>query len=176
MKCVEYGTSCSSLVIGAAFLLYTAAPALASGDFHHAVQPPGSGVSTGTCMTTAGSYSVSTDLQKTSSKTFADVTGTAISFNQGTAGCVEVSFSAEAATMPREILATQAVLDGSTVCLPGDNLFASDSPSDDLAAHAMNYICPGVTSGNHTVKIQFKSRFGAKVALDYRTTIVRYAQ
>jgi len=33
-----------------------------------------------------------------------------------------------------------------------------------------------VTAGNHTVKVQFRSRFGGQVAIDYRTTIVRYAQ
>jgi hypothetical protein len=38
----------------------------------------------------------------------------------------------------------------------------------------MNYICPSVSAGDHTAKIQFRSRFGGKVALDYRTTIVRY--
>ena len=40
----------------------------------------------------------------------------------------------------------------------------------------MNYICPGVTAGSHAIKVQFRSRFGGQVALDYRTTIVRYAQ
>ena len=40
----------------------------------------------------------------------------------------------------------------------------------------MNYICTGVSAGNHAVKIQYKSRYGGKVALDYRTTIVRYGK
>ena len=38
----------------------------------------------------------------------------------------------------------------------------------------MNYICPNVAQGSHTAKIQFRSRFGGTVVLDYRTTIVRY--
>src|SRR6185503_17301819 len=107
-------------------------------------------------------------------RTYKDVTGTTVSFTQGTAGCAEVSFTAEAATTPGELLLTQAVLDGKTICTPAGNIFASDSPSSDLADHAMNYICPSVSAGAHTAKIQFRSRFGGKVALDYRTTIVRY--
>lgn len=173
MKCVSSrATSLSLLMSTAAFCM--AAPAFAA-DFHHTGQPNAPAISSGVCTTTAEAFSQSTTLQTTASKAFTDVSGTSVSFAQGAAGCVEVSFSSEAATMPREILVTQVVLDGSTVCMPSDNLFASDSPSGDLAAHAMNYICPSVTGGSHSVKVQFRSRFGAKVALDYRTTIVRYA-
>jgi hypothetical protein len=68
------------------------------------------------------------------------------------------------------------VLDSGAVCMPGDNLFASDSPSGDLANRAMNYICPNVAPGNHTVKVQFRSRFGGTVVLDYRTIVVRYVK
>lgn len=157
-----------------AFSLGSAIPALALSARHDPMdsQPPG--VNTGTCTSGTASYSVSTDLQTTNSKTYKDVTGTSISFRQGSAGCVEVSFSGEGAATPGELLLTQAVIDGKTVCLPGGNVFASDSPSSDVADHAMNYICPSVSAGNHSVKLQFRSRFGGKVALDYRTTIVRY--
>jgi hypothetical protein len=79
------------------------------------------------------------------------------------------------ATNPGDISVTEALGDG-TVCTPAGNLFASDSPSGDLADHAMNDICPNVSAGAHTAKLQFRSRVGGKVALDYRTTIVRYAQ
>ncbi|HEY1961049.1 MAG TPA: hypothetical protein VGG69_01420 [Rhizomicrobium sp.] len=161
-------------VVGAAFLLSVAAPALAAPQWHEKAQAPQPSVSSGECVTNAANYKVSTDLQKSSSKQFRDVSGTAISFTQGTAGCAEVDFSAEAATNPGQILVTRVVLDGSTVCMPGDNLFASDSPSGDLADRAMNYICPSVSAGGHTAKVQFRSRFGGTVTLDYRTTIVRY--
>jgi len=174
MKYQHNGAVCSGVVAAAAFFLATIPPVFAA-NYNHSGQPLVPGVTTGTCTTTQESYSVSTDLQTTSSKTFTDVEGTPISFTQGAAGCVEVSFSSEAATMPNEILVTQVVLDTGTVCTPGDNLFASDSPSGDLSAHEMNYICPTVAAGSHSVKVQFRSRFGSKVALDYRTTIVRYA-
>lgn len=165
-----------SLIAGAALLIATALPAAAEVRQHESKQPLSPNISTGACLLTGMKYSVSTDLQKTGSRTFRDVTGTSISFTQSQAGCVEVDFTAEAAATPNELLVTEAVLDGTTACLPADNIFASDSPSSDLAAHAMNYICPGVTAGSHAIKVQFRSRFGGQVALDYRTTIVRYAQ
>jgi hypothetical protein len=159
-------------VFASAALLFAAAPALALPDHHDLAQKPAAPIS-GTCTSGASAYSVSTDLQTTSSKSYKDVTGTTVSFTQGTAGCAEVSFSAEAATVPGELLLTQVLLDG-TPCTPAGNIFASDSPSNDLADHAMNYICSSVAAGAHTAKVQFRSRFGHKVALDYRTTVVRY--
>ena len=168
--------SAGSLLASGALLVTMALPASAEVRQHESKQPLSPNISTGACLLTGMKYSVSTDLQKTGSRQFRDATGTSVSFTQSQAGCVEVDFSAEAAATPNELLVTQVVLDGSTVCLPADNVFASDSPSSDLAAHAMNYICPSVTAGNHTVKVQFRSRFGGQVALDYRTTIVRYAQ
>lgn len=168
--------SAGSLVAGAALLVTVALPATAEIRQHESKQPLPPNVSTGSCLLTGMKYSVSTDLQKTASRAFRDVTGTAIAFTQSQTSCVEVDFSAEAAATPNELLVTEVVLDGSAACLPADNIFASDSPSSDLAAHAMSYICPGVTAGNHTIKVQFRSRFGGQVALDYRTTIVRYAQ
>lgn len=168
--------SAGSLLAGAAWLVTAVSPAMAEVRQHESKQTLSPDISTGACLLTGMKYSVSTDLQKTASRTYRDVTGTSVSFTQSKAGCVEADFSAEAAATPNELLVTQAVLDGSTICLPADSIFASDSPSSDLAAHAMNYICPNVTAGNHTIKVQFRSRFGGQVALDYRTTILRYAQ
>ncbi|HWY15559.1 MAG TPA: hypothetical protein VNX86_10530 [Rhizomicrobium sp.] len=164
-----------SLASGAALLLCLAPPAFASTYPHSPEAPVAPGVSTGACTESTASYSVSTDLQSTFKKSFVTVSGTTLNFSQGATGCVEVSFSGEVATAPGEILLTRVVLDGSTVCLPSDNLFGSEGTTDNPADHAMNYICPNVSSGAHNVKVQFASRFGAKVSLDYRTTIVRYA-
>jgi hypothetical protein len=175
MTCVTTNAARASLLASAALVLFTV-PAFALVARHDpAERPPVSGASTGTCTEGAAAYSESTDLQTTNSKSYRDVSGTGVAFTQGSAGCVEVSFSAEAATVPGELLLTRAVIDGSTICIPAGNIFASDSPSSDLADHAMNYICPTVGAGNHTAKVQFRSRFGGKVAIDFRTTIVRYA-
>jgi len=165
--------SSAALLASADSLLFLS-PALAA-DPHAKAQPLPPAVSSGSCSENTAAYSASTDLQKSSSRNYRDVTGTSVTFTQGAPGCVEVSFTAEGAATPRELLVTRALLDGKE-CLPTDNIFASDSPSSDLADHGMNYICPNVATGSHTAKIQFRSRFGHPVALDYRTTIVRYAQ
>lgn len=171
MTCVNLSARNFSAIAGAAFFLATA-PAFALTDHHDSNQKPAPPVS-GICTSGASAYSVATTLQTTSSKSYRDVSGTGVPFTQGTAGCVEVSFTAEAATVPGELLLTRVLLDGN-LCAPSGNIFASDSPSSDLADHAMNYFCSNVAAGNHTVKVQFRSRFGSKVALDYRTTAVRY--
>lgn len=160
-------------ILGTAVLLSTVAPALAATDFHNAERP--SAVVTGTCTEGAAAYSVATGPQSTNRTTWTTVTGTTVSFAQGSAGCVEVSFSGETATVPGDNLLARVLLDGKTVCDPTDNLFGAEGNSDNPADRAMNYICPSVSAGSHKVSVQFASRFGAKVAVDYRTTIVRFA-
>src|SRR3954465_8898953 len=98
----------AGLLAGAVFLA-SAAPALALADRHDVAQHKPAGASTGTCAGGANAYSVSTDLQTTNARNYRDVTGTTISFTQGAAGCAEVSFTAEGATTPGELLLTQAV-------------------------------------------------------------------
>jgi len=166
-----------SLIFASALLLSSALPALAEiQNFHQAPQSASQpAVTTGSCTTGAEAYSVATTPQSTFSKTFSIVTGTTVSFTEGTAGCVEVSFSAETITARDEVMLTQAVLDGSTLCIPGDNLFSTSAPAGYPATHAMNYICPSVSAGNHSITMQFASYYGSKVWLDYRTTVVRYA-
>jgi len=162
-----------SLILGSIFPLLMA-PSAQAADFHDTKLP--SVVTTGTCTEGAAAYSVSTDFQSTSKTSWTTLTGTTLSFTQGSAGCVEVSFSGEAGTVPGENLLVRVLLDGSTVCTPTNNLFGAEGNSDAPADRAMNYICPSVSTGAHTVKVQFASRFGTKVGLDYRTTIVRYAK
>ncbi|HEX3431671.1 MAG TPA: hypothetical protein VHT03_12375 [Rhizomicrobium sp.] len=161
-----------SLLLGSVLLLPLAPPSLAA-NLHKIEQPPG--VATGTCTEGAAGYSVATGVQSTSRTSWTTVTGSTLSFTQGSAGCIEVSFSGETATAPGENLLARVVLDGTTVCSPTDNLFGAEGNSDNPADRTMNYICPTVTAGAHKVAVQFASRFGTKVALDYRTTIVRYA-
>jgi hypothetical protein len=160
------------MILGAALLL-GAAPAFAFPDRHDSSNKLAAPIS-GTCASGASAYSVSTDVQTTGSRTYRDVTGTSVSFTQGSSGCAEVSFSAEAAAVPGELMLTRVLFDGAKICAPADNILASDSPSGDLADHAMNYICGNVPAGNHTITLQFRSRFGHRVAIGYRTTIVRF--
>ncbi|HLY04978.1 MAG TPA: hypothetical protein VKR31_04450 [Rhizomicrobium sp.] len=164
--------ACRNLLLGSAFLAPMAVPAPAT-DFHDNHQP--AATTAGTCTESAAGYSVSTAFQATSSTNWTTVNGTTLSFKQGTTGCVEVSFTAEAGTVPGDNLLVRVVRDAGTVCTPTNNLFGAQGSSDNPADRAMNFICPSVPAGSHTVKIQFASRFGRKVGLDYRTTIVRYA-
>jgi hypothetical protein len=162
-----------SLILGSALLVAMAPPALAT-DFHNNAQP--ANTTSGTCTEGAAGYSVSTGFQSTSRTSWTTVNGTTLSFQQGSAGCVEVSFSAEAGTWPGDNLLARVVLDSGTVCAPTNNFFGAEGNSDNPADRAMNFICPSVSAGGHTVKVQFASRFGGKVGLQYRTTIVRYAR
>jgi hypothetical protein len=173
MTCLDMRPGRACLLAGAALFLFTA-PALALADRHDPAAKPPAGVTTGTCTSGAIAYSVATDFQTTRSGTYRDVPGTSVSFMQGASGCAEVSFSGEAATTPGELMLVRVFLDNNMLCMPAGNIFASDSPSSDLADRAMNYLCPTVGAGNHTVRVQWRSRFGGKVALDFRTTIVRY--
>ena len=165
-----------SLILGSALSLPMAAAAadLNASDFHDTRAPAVSPA--GTCAENAAGYSVSTSFQSTRSTGWTTVNGTTLSFTQGAAGCVEVSFSGEAGTFPGENLVVRVVLDSGTICSPNNNLFGAEGNSDAPADRAMNYICPSVAKGAHSVKVQFASRFGTKVGLDYRTTIVRYAK
>ena len=161
-----------TLILGSALASSMAVPALAAG-FHDTKTP--AVAATGTCTESAAGYSVSTAFQSTSKTSWTTVNGTTLSFKQGSAGCVEVSFSAETGTLPGDNLLARVVLDSSTVCTPTNNLFGAEGNSDNPADRAMNFICPSVSAGSHSVKVQFASRFGAKVGIEYRTTIVRYA-
>lgn len=167
-------SACRSLIlIISSTLPFLMASPVPAADFHDSQQP--AVPTAGTCTESAAGYSVSTAFQTTSRTTWTTVNGTTLSFNQGSAGCVEVSFSAEAGTVPGDNLLARVVLDTSTICTPTNNLFGAQGNSDNPADRAMNFICPSVSAGSHTVKVQFASRFGRKVGLDYRTTIVRYA-
>lgn len=162
---------CRSLILILGSTL--AVPAVAA-SFHDTQQPT-AGVTTGTCTESAAGYSISTAFQSTRSKSWTTVNGTTLSFKQGSAGCVEVSFSAETGTLPGDNLLTRVVLDNETACAPTNNFFGAEGNSDNPADRAMNFICPSVSAGSHNVKVQFASRFGGKVGIEYRTTIVRYA-
>ena len=102
-----------------------------------------------------------------------------VTFTQGgsTASCIIVSFSGEAGAPENSWMNLRALLDG-IVCQPNAVQFVrSNATATDQAARAMNFICPDVAPGSHTVRLQFgPSGSGQEVYLDYRTTIVQYAR
>ena len=162
-----------TLVLGSVLLSAMAAPALAAG-FHDDMPPVAR--ATGTCTENAAGYSVATSFQSTNRTSWTTVNGTLVSFRPASAGCVEVSFSAETGTLPGDNLLARVLLDNRTVCTPTNNLFGAQGNSDNPADRAMNFICPSVSAGSHNVRVQFASRFGAKVGIQFRTTIVRFGR
>jgi hypothetical protein len=162
-----------SLAGGAALLL--SVPSIAGKAEHDASSR--AAVAFGGCTPNAVKFKVSTLFQSTTSTSPVDVSETTLNFGQGgtSASCAIVSFSSEASAAANEVMLVDAVLDGSTICSPGGNFFVrSNSVATDLADRAMNYVCPDVAPGKHSVKIQFRSGGGGQVALDFRTTLAHF--
>ena len=133
----------------------------------------------GGCAPTALRYVTVTTGITTTSTSFVTVSGTTINFVQGgtTAKCVIVSFSAMADAVASNVMIVQAVLDGNTIipCQPGATDFAASfATATPRSAHTMNFVCPNVAPGNHSIKMQYVSVYGGAVSLDHRTMIVHY--
>jgi|GEM_PF-4625333 len=129
------------------------------------------------CPLNQAAVVVSTDSRSTTSVVLVDVPESSVRFVQGgtQARCVVVSFSAEAAAAPNDLMVVQAVLDGTIVCQPGSNFFVrSNATATDVAARTMNFVCAEVTPGAHKLKLQFRSRSGGVVQLGFRTLVVHY--
>jgi hypothetical protein len=113
----------------------------------------------------------------TTSQTFVNVASTKISFVQGgsKAGCVAVTFAAEAESAANEIMVVHALLDDVTPCSPDivDFVGSSTAATSD-AARSMTFICPAVAPGSHSIRMQYLSDGGGMVTLTRRTTIVYY--
>ena len=137
-------------------------------------------IAAGNCVATATKYKVSITEESTTSGNFVTVGDTVIDFNQGGSGksCVIVSFSAAATAGVSETMIVRALLDGTTACLPAINVFVRGNATAiaPLADHAMNFVCPSVAPGSHTVKMQFGTANGTKVTLLGRTMLVHYVK
>jgi hypothetical protein len=114
--------------------------------------------------------------QFTSSTTFVNVFQAKIVFPQGGAGasCVIVHFSARAFAFGTRTMNVRAVLDGSTIALPGEMAFATNDGANGFS-RAVQFIFPSVAPGSHSVQIQFRSLSGESVAMGRHSTIVQYA-
>ena len=129
------------------------------------------------CQVNHAAIMVSTAGHSTTSNGYVDVTESGVRFVQGGTkpGCIIVSFSAEAGAAANETMVVQPVLDGTTVCEPGENFFVPSNASVTHAgARAMNYVCTDVTPGVHRLKMRFRSFGGQPVTLSYRTLIVHH--
>ena len=74
-----------------------------------------------------------------------------------------------------ETLRVQPLLAGTTICAPSDNIFDLDNPTKPVD-RGMNFICPNVAPGPHSIVMQFRSNGGGTVGIANRTTIVHYVR
>lgn len=137
------------------------------------VQAATRGNTSGVCAPNSVVYKAADTTQSTSSVSLVDVHGLSASINQGSTNCVLIAFTAQAFTVPNDGLFVQAVVDG-TVCPPGATLLVRNAP--DIGSYAMNFVCPGIAAGRHTVKIQFSSNNGGAATLINRTMFVQYVR
>jgi len=127
----------------------------------------------GACDINATRVLVSNTALSTTSTTFVNVTDSKLAFVQAKPGCVIVAFSAAALTQTGEKMRVQALLD-KTVCAPSDHLLLGTN--NEVASVAMNFLCPDVSAGRHTVQMQVRSNGGQSVVLDNRTTLLMFLE
>jgi len=128
-------------------------------------------VSSGMCNTNKTKFVVSETIHSTSSTLFVKVNDTVINFTSSVAGCMKVTFSAEASTANNESLGIRVLIDNGGFCRPADALFARSAA---VGAHAMTFFCEDVPAGAHTLKVEFRSNSGENVTLGFRTAEVSY--
>ena len=134
------------------------------------------GVITSSCSPTKITYKVSRAQSNTSATSFVTLPFAGVSFHQGGASnsCVIVSFSAEAQAATRDYILVQPILDNTTVCVPNENAFSTSPEPTGLADRAMNYVCPTVAPGNHTINMQWRTVNGGTATIFFRTLLVHY--
>jgi hypothetical protein len=143
-----------------------------SRNMEHGGAAPAASVS---CELGGAKLTTTADEQSTSSSSFALVQRSGVSFQQAAAGCVTVSFSAEAMAAGGAIMEVKAVLDGNSEASPGPVYFVQES--DRLQARAFNFFFPNAAPGAHRVELQFRNvgQVGS-VKLATRTTMVHFTR
>jgi len=158
----------------AKFTFAIAAAALLSFlTFNSAAAAPLAG---GGCDTTATKFKVSAADQMTGSNSYIDINETKVTFKQGgtRAGCVIVTFAAEARADTGVAMVVQAVLDG-VPCTPADVAFVPNSAAPaSSAVRSMTFVCLEVEPGNHAVQMQYHLSGGGTIEVGARTTAVQY--
>jgi hypothetical protein len=169
-------TSLAALIASAAFSLFQPTSVAYSAEGSADVDQPAA-VAKGVCEFSKFKFVTKDTSQASSSTTFAAVIDSPTSVKiKNEPGCVVVTFSAMAfaSAATGELLSVQAVLDGATLAQPGVVQLVAQSNS--LAdAHTMTFVFPSVDPGNHTIEMQFKSRFnGQSVTLNKWTMTVQF--
>lgn len=114
----------------------------------------------------------------TTSTNFVDVPNAKISFTQGSPGCAIVTFSAESWAPSNRLTLIRARLDSSTTAQPGSIQLSGDDDENYngkwARAQGFTLVFPSVSSGSHTVQIQYESWNGGKVYIYKHTTVVQH--
>jgi hypothetical protein len=129
---------------------------------------------TGTCSSATAVKFIGNDTERsTSSQSYVNFAGGSRAFTQGRTGCVIVYFSAEVQTLADAQMFLRAFLDGVVVGTPSGTSFIADSPVY-YQTHAASFIFPDVSSGPHTVSLQYLSFDGTAVKIRRSNMIVHY--
>ncbi len=129
----------------------------------------------GSCATNQTTFTVSTITETSiTSGGFVDLPDTVVNFVQGNrAGCIVVTFSAEAFAGAGVVVTVRPVLDDNIFAVPRQVRFVSDSPNE-YDAHAMTFIFRVVEPGSHQIKMQIRGEAGRVPEIGVRSTVVQH--
>jgi hypothetical protein len=134
---------------------------------------PAAAAVSGGCNTTATKFQTSAlDFSSTSSSDFTNLPEASVSFLQGKAGCVRVTFSSDINPQGHP-LSIRAFLDDTTAGLPAEWQFSQTSA--EISAHSFTFIFKSVAAGHHTLRMQFVSGVdGMAVLVRRHNTVVDF--
>jgi hypothetical protein len=105
----------------------------------------------------------------TTSTTYVDIPGMAVTYNSRGAGCALVSFTAFSFATGTDLIFVHAVSNGAE-CLPGEYQF-SGADTTWAVSHGTNFTCK-VAVGANTIKMQWRSNSGGSVFMHRRAMLV----
>ena len=109
--------------------------------------------------------------QTTSSQTFVNLAGAAITFTSSL-DCLIVHFTAQVRAKLPEKVRIRAILEGEEVAFP---LVEWSTPTNEDDGRSATFLFPNVSVAPHTVRIQFLSVEGGTVALSRGLLSIRYS-
>jgi hypothetical protein len=131
------------------------------------------GIISGDCRTTAQKFLIATKPLTVSSNS-ESVLPESIAFVQGAAGCVIVSFSAEARASIGGNLQLRPTLDGMPTSVPQIANLVGAGAMSGSSAYGMNFVFANVPRGRHVLRFEYSAL--PIVYLQTRSTVVNYVK
>ncbi len=131
--------------------------------------------STGSCTIKKTEYAAVAGFDESTRTTYDDLPSVTTTFTQKKKGCVGGTFYANAGaeTDDNELL-LEVLLDG-VPCTPLTGGYVFANGGTDFSSHAVGYFCgASVAPGTHTIKVDYASENGGKVAFYQRTLTVAH--